>query len=169
MNRNGNQELRPLFLVEIYWFNQQLTGKTKNLLAWTMKMMFEGGNQNKHQEAQNWTNQETKPGTLFLVGSWLRPYNFGFGRTLTMGDNLNARRSQYKMISLEDVLNGRKPQWLTTSMDDKLNGNLKVRWLQIKMISKENNLYEKNVWIFLKMNFRFRTQNPTKYSKALCV
>ena len=44
--------------------------------------MVEGWNRNKYREAQNWMNQEPKPGTLFLVGSWLRPYNFGFGRTL---------------------------------------------------------------------------------------
>ena len=47
-----------------------------------MKRMVEGRNRNKQQEAQNWTNQEPKPGTLFLVGSWLWPYNFGFSLSL---------------------------------------------------------------------------------------
>ena len=53
--------------------------------------MVEGRNRNKYQEAETWTNQEPKPGTLFLVGSWLRPYNFGFGRTLLAGDSAESK------------------------------------------------------------------------------
>ena len=53
--------------------------------------MVEGRNRNKYQEAENWMNQELKPGTLFLVGSWLRPNNFGFGRTLGLGVPPSAR------------------------------------------------------------------------------
>ena len=30
--------------------------------------------------------QEPKTGTLFLVGSWLRPEDFSFGRTLLQTD-----------------------------------------------------------------------------------
>ena len=48
--------------------------------------MVEGRNRNKYQETENLMTQEPKPGTLFLVGSWLRPYNFGFGRTLSSID-----------------------------------------------------------------------------------
>ena len=56
--------------------------------------MVEGRNRNKYQEAENWTNQEPKPGTLFLVGSWLRPYNFGFGRTLPCEMHLSMHYKQ---------------------------------------------------------------------------
>ena len=44
--------------------------------------MAEGRNRNKNQEAQNMASQEPNQDTLFLVGSWLRPYNFGFGHPL---------------------------------------------------------------------------------------
>ena len=40
---------------------------------------------NQYQENEKSGYQEPKPGTLFLVGSWLRPEDFGFGRTLLQG------------------------------------------------------------------------------------
>ena len=82
LTRNRTKDLRPSFLVRSYWFTLELTGKTKKLLAWTKKLIVEGRNQIKYQETENLMTQEPKPGTLFLVVSWLRPYNFGFGRTL---------------------------------------------------------------------------------------
>ena len=53
-----------------------------------------------------------------------------------MKDNLNGRRPQWKMTSIEDELNGRQPQLKTLSMEDDFNG----RQPQWKTTSMEDGL-----------------------------
>ena len=53
-----------------------------------------------------------------------------------MEDNLNGRRPQWKMTSIEDELNGRQPQLKTLSMEDDFNG----RQPQWKTTSLEDGL-----------------------------
>jgi hypothetical protein len=52
---------------------------------------------NIYQESEIFSTQEMKPEALFLVGSWLRPYNFGFVRTLYQS---KAKRIQLLRICL---------------------------------------------------------------------
>jgi hypothetical protein len=53
-----------------------LLGSTNNI------QNHKTNNRNMYQESEIFSNQEPKPEALFLVGSWLRPSDFGFVRTL---------------------------------------------------------------------------------------
>ena len=74
----SNQELpgKPIST----WFNQEIRPEVPGC---TSKMRnHQTKNRNQNQENEKFEYQEPKPGTLFLVGSWLRAEDFGFGRTL---------------------------------------------------------------------------------------
>ena len=53
----------------------------------------------RNQEAQKSFKPGTVPGTLFLVGSWLRPYDFGFGHPLELMEVIIQIKFEHSVIA----------------------------------------------------------------------
>ena len=63
-------------------------------------------------------------------------------QTISIEDDLNGRRPQWKTTSMEEDLNGRQPQWKTTSMKD----DFIWRQSQWKTTLMEDNHYGRQPW-----------------------